>query len=167
MKDFQWRHCPACAYARGMEPPSTPATAPESGAPGPFENPFLALLGATRGTWREDYCEFLLPVRPQLLNRQGVLQGGVLSTLLDVACGYSGLYSAPGAPALHGHTMSLSVNFLSKGCGGEVVAKGWLLERGRSVFFARGEAWLDGKQLLATAQACFKLVPPQHGGRPA
>lgn len=144
----------------------SPGGAPDSGPRASFDNPFLSLLGARAGPWREGYCEFLLPVRPELLNRQGFLQGGVLSTLLDVACGYSGLYSPAPAEPRHGHTVSLSVNFLHKGCGGEVVAKGWLLERGRTMFFSRGEAWLDGKVLLATAQACFKLVVPHQGRRP-
>lgn len=146
MKDFQWWSPGACPYPRGMTEPVT------------AENPFLALLGARRGAWREGYCEFHLPVRPELLNRQGVLQGGVLSTLLDVASGYSGLYSASPDEILHGHTVSLTINFLHKGTIGHVVAKGFLVERQRSLFFARAEAWLDGTVLLATAQGIFKLA---------
>jgi acyl-coenzyme A thioesterase PaaI-like protein len=59
-----------------------------------LENPFLASLGMTRSDWREGYAEFRLDLQPELLNRQRVLQGGVVATLLDAACGYAGLYSA-------------------------------------------------------------------------
>ncbi|QIM53413.1 PaaI family thioesterase [Hydrogenophaga crocea] len=122
------------------------------------DNPFLELIGVRQTQWCEGYAEFELPVQPCLLNRQGVLQGGVLSTLLDVACGYAGLYSPPGHEPLHGHTVSLTVNFINKGASGVVVAKGFLVQRARTLFFARGEAWLDGTLLLASAQGSFKLT---------
>ncbi|RYF36861.1 MAG: PaaI family thioesterase [Comamonadaceae bacterium] len=142
-----------------MDPSRQPVN-PGSGRPAPSvaDNPFLSLLGARRGEWREGYCEFHLEVRPELLNRQGVLQGGVLSTLLDVACGYAGLYVEGGAEPVHGHTVSLTTNFVSKGDRGLLVAKGFLVQRTRTLFFARGEAWLEGRSLLATAQGCFKLA---------
>lgn len=130
-------------------------------APSPIasvDNPFLALIGAHLAEWREGYSEFHLPLRADLLNRQGVLQGGVLSTLLDVACGYAGLYSPPAHEPTHGHTVSLTVNFINKGSCGTVITKGFLVQRARTLFFARGEAWLDGTVLLASAQGSFKLT---------
>ncbi len=120
-------------------------------------NPFLELLGAQQVAWSHGYSEFELALRPALLNRQGLLQGGVLSTLLDVACGYAGLHTAPGQPMRHGHTVSLTLQYLNKAAHGVVRAKGFLVQEGRSLYFARGEAWLDGHLLLATAQATFKV----------
>ncbi len=124
------------------------------------DNPFLELIDAKLVGWEEGYSEFHLPVHAKLLNRQGVLQGGVISTLLDAACGYAGLYAPPGAQTMHGHTVSLTVNFMNKATAGTVIAKGFLEQRGRSMFFSRGEAWLDNHLLLATSQACFKLIGP-------
>ncbi len=135
-------------------PPQTAAVVDEAQAP--IENPFLELIGARLVDWRDGYCEFHLPVTPALLNRQAVIQGGVLSTLLDVACGYAGLYSAPSHAPRHGHTVSLSINFVNKGSSGLVITKGFLIQRGRTLFFSRSEAWLDGAVLLATAQGSFK-----------
>lgn len=129
----------------------------EHTSPSAVDNPFLTLIGARRGEWREGYCEFHLDVTPQLLNRQGVLQGGVLATLLDVACGYAGLHAGEATP-VHGHTVSLTTSFMSSGSRGHLAARGFLVQRTRTLFFARGEAWLDGKSLLATAQGCFKLA---------
>ncbi|MBL0918580.1 MAG: PaaI family thioesterase [Hydrogenophaga sp.] len=123
-----------------------------------LDNPFLELIGARLADWRDGYSEFHLPVRAELLNRQGVLQGGVLSTLLDVACGYAGLYTPPSHEPSHGHTVSLTVNFINKGSHGLVVTKGFLVQRARTLFFARSEAWIDGTVLLATAQGSFKLT---------
>lgn len=126
------------------------------------DNPFLGLLGVRQSEWREGYCEFQLRLRPELLNRQGFVQGGVLATLLDVACGYAGLFSPPPREPLYGHTVSLTLSFLNKSAGGLVTAKGFLEQRGRSLFFSRGEAWLDGRCLVATAQGSFKLA--RRGG---
>ncbi len=123
-----------------------------------LDNPFLELIGARLAEWRDGYSEFHLPIRAELLNRQGVLQGGVLSTMLDVACGYAGLYTPPSHEPSHGHTVSLTVNFINKGSQGMVVTKGFLVQRARTLFFARSEAWIDGTLLLATAQGSFKLT---------
>ncbi len=124
----------------------------------PLDNPFLSLIGARLLRWHEGYSEFHLPLHAKLLNRQGVIQGGVLSTLLDVACGYAGLYRPRGQSPLHAHTVSLSINFVNKGRSGVLVTKGFLVQRGRNLFFARGEAWCGDGNLMATAQGSFKLA---------
>lgn len=126
-----------------------------------IDNPFLALVGASCTEWFEGYCEFHLPIGASMLNRQRVLQGGVISTLLDVACGYSGLYNLASHEPVHGRTVSLALNFLNSGTSGTVIAKGFLEQRGRSLYFARGEAWLDHRVLLATAQGSFKVTRQQ------
>ncbi|WP_420224254.1 PaaI family thioesterase [Pigmentiphaga litoralis] len=122
------------------------------------DNPFLELLNVEHTVWREGYSEFEMAITPAVLNRQRVLQGGVISTLLDAACGYSGLYSPDAATPIHGFTLSLTMNFLDKGLGDRITAKGYLERKGKSVFFARGEAWVDSRILIATALGTFKYV---------
>lgn len=123
-------------------------------------NPFLELLGARRTEWRDGYAEFEVQVRPALLNRQGVLQGGLIATLLDAACGYAGLYAPDTAQPLHGLTLSLTCNFLDRGKGERILARGWLERRGGSIYFSRGELWVDESILVATAQGAFKYTRP-------
>ncbi|WP_407670988.1 PaaI family thioesterase [Paraburkholderia sartisoli] len=123
-----------------------------------MDNPFLDTLGVSRTAWREGYAEFQVRVQPALLNRRRVLQGGVIATLLDAACGYSGLFSADPERVIHGVTLSLTLNFLDKGLGDAVIAKGFLERRGKSIYFARGEAWVDSGILIATAQGTFKYA---------
>ena len=86
------------------------------------ENPFLDLLGARRTEWRDGYAQFELRMHAALLNRQGVLQGGLIATLLDAACGYAGLYVAAPAEPQHGLTLSLTCSFLDRGRGERIVA---------------------------------------------
>jgi uncharacterized protein (TIGR00369 family) len=125
---------------------------------GLLDNPFLEFLKVRQTQWQQGYAEFEMTVAPPHLNRQRILQGGVIATLLDVACGYSGLYHAEPDPPIHGYTLSLTLNFLDKGLGQTVTAKGFLERKGATIFFARGEAWMDSKTLIATAQGTFKFV---------
>lgn len=124
--------------------------------PPPLDNPFLESLAVELTEWKSGYAEFVMPIRPDTLNRQRVLQGGVIATLLDAAAGYSGLFSE-GAP-VHAFTLSLTISYLDKGLGEKVISKGFLERKGRSVFFARAEAWVDSKVLIASAQGVFKYA---------
>jgi uncharacterized protein (TIGR00369 family) len=122
-----------------------------------LDNPFLEALGATLSEWRLGYAEFTMPIHAGHLNRQRILQGGAIATLLDAACGYAGLFTS-GVEPIHGFTLSLTVNYLDRGLGDRVVAKGFLERAGRSVYFARGEAWVDGRVMIASAQGTFKYA---------
>jgi uncharacterized protein (TIGR00369 family) len=122
----------------------------------PIDNPFLESLGVRLAQWREGYAELTMLIDASKLNRQGVLQGGAIATLLDAAAGYAGLYVPPGQAARHAFTLSLTTNYLDKGLGERVTAKGFLERQGRSVFFSRGEAWVDERILIASAQGTFK-----------
>jgi uncharacterized protein (TIGR00369 family) len=128
-----------------------------------LDNPFLEYLDARHVGWKEGYAEFRMPIQPKHLNRRGVLQGGVVATLLDAACGYSGLYAPEDEPARHGFTLSLTVNYLDTGLGESVTAKGFIERQGRSIFFSRGEAWVDDKILIASAQGTFKSAGLKKG----
>nr|WP_284504339.1 MULTISPECIES: PaaI family thioesterase [unclassified Caballeronia] len=122
-----------------------------------LDNPFLEALGATLTEWRAGYAEFTMPIHAGHLSRQRILQGGAIATLLDAACGYAGLFPTGAAP-VHGFTLSLTVNYLDRGIGDKVVAKGFLERQGRSVYFARGEAWVDDRVMIASAQGTFKYA---------
>jgi uncharacterized protein (TIGR00369 family) len=122
-----------------------------------LDNPFLESLGATLTDWRAGYAEFTMPVLAAHLNRQRTLQGGAIATLLDAACGYAGLHTEGDTP-LHAFTLSLTVNYLDRGLGEKVVAKGFLERQGRSIYFCRGEAWIDDRLLIASAQGTFKYA---------
>jgi len=66
-----------------------------------------------------------------------------------------------GKETQHGFTLSLTVNYLDTGLGETVTAKGFLERRGRTIYFARGEAWVDDKILIASAQGTFKYSSPR------
>ena len=121
-------------------------------------NPFLASLGVTLRSWREQDVELRLTIKPDFNNRSGRVHGGILCTLLDAALGYAGLFTPPGSPAAHSVTLSLSTNFLDSGAGTALVARGRLTRRGKGIYFAEAQAWLDGTLLVATAIGSFKYI---------
>lgn len=123
-----------------------------------LHNPLLEFLGVKLTEWRDGYAEMRLPLKPDLLNRSGVVQGGVLCTLLDAACGYAGLYAPPGDEIRHGVTLSLTSNFLSNGVGSALTAKGTLEKKGGKIYFSRAEVWLDDHLLVATAIGTFRFL---------
>ena len=124
----------------------------------PIDNPFLSWLGVRLTQWSSGYAEMRLDTTNNHMNRIGRVQGGVIATLLDATCGYSGLYVEPGQPPLRNVTLSLTTQFLDTGDGKELVARGYVERRGRSVYFARGEVLLDDKLVLATAVGTFKYL---------
>ncbi len=123
-----------------------------------LDNPFLEKLGASLAAWRESYVELQLALDPTLLNRTGKVHGGVLCTLLDAACGYAGLYTAENQVPLQSVTLSLTTNFLDSGTGILLIAKGMIEKKGRNVYFARSEIWLDDALLIATGIGTFKYM---------
>lgn len=128
----------------------------------PFENPFLQHLDIQLVEWGHDSAEFHLPMRHELTNRIGQVQGGVLCALLDVAGGYSGIYSAPGEPVRNAVTLSLSTSFMDVGYGDVLIARGRLQRRGRTIFFSDATVSMDDTLVLATAIGSFKYINLSH-----
>jgi uncharacterized protein (TIGR00369 family) len=124
----------------------------------PLENPFLQHLGIRLVGWSDGNAEFHLPMRHELTNRIGQVQGGVLCAMLDVAAGYSGIWSAPGEPARNAVTLSLTTNFMDVAAGEVLIARGKLQRRGRTIFFSDANVSMDGTRVLATAIGSFKYV---------
>jgi len=100
-------------------------------------NPFLEQMGFRLINWSEGIAEFAMPIQAWHMNRSGALQGGVVSTLLDAACSYAGLYSAVGSPEIHGVTITLNVNFVSSASSGILYARAKKIGGGRKIFFLK------------------------------
>jgi uncharacterized protein (TIGR00369 family) len=121
------------------------------------DNPFLHMLGTELLVWQPGLAELALRIAPAHLNRQGRLQGGVIASLLDAACGYSALYAGPGAAPRHASTLQLSVSFLAPISSGSIRATGTRTGGGKHIYFAQGRIVSETGILIATAQASFKF----------
>jgi uncharacterized protein (TIGR00369 family) len=124
-----------------------------------FDSPFLDDLGLRLVEWRENHALVELPVQPRHLNRRGVMNGGVISTIADAACGFSGLYAPPGAPALHSFAIMLSVQFVAPGRTSLVRAIGERTGGGRSTYFGSCRIEAEDGSVIAVAHGAFKYMP--------
>lgn len=90
------------------------------------------------------------------LNSQGILHGGMIATLLDVACGNtaSARFDREAHPPVL--TLSLNISYVAGASGGRVTATGRYTGGGRNLAYVSGELRAEDGALLATAAGVFK-----------
>ena len=117
---------------------------------------FADLVAYSLGAWREDEAEMHLEVDARHLNRSGVLHGGVLTTMMDAACGYAGCYSPePGMPR-RAFTLSLNCQFVGAAeVGARLTARARRTGGGKQIFFARAEIVDQDGRLIAQGEGVF------------
>ena len=122
-----------------------------------FQGGFADLLGYELTGWQEDYAEITLVVHRKHLNRSGVVHGGVITTLIDTACGYAGNYCSVPGNVRRSLTLSLTTQFIAAAREGAVLsAKGRRIGGGRSVFFADCELRDQNGTLIGKGEGSFK-----------
>jgi len=120
---------------------------------------FADLVGYTLETWEPDLAEVTLTVDARHLNRSGVMHGGMLTTLVDTACGYSGCHAPEGETPRRAFTLSLTTNFVGAAqLGQRLVAHARCTGGGKSVFFADCEVRDQDGRMIGTGQGTFKYI---------
>jgi len=118
---------------------------------------FADLVGYRLGAWREDLAEILLEVEARHLNRSGVLHGGVLTTLIDTACGYAGCHCAVPGNVRRAFTLSLNSHFVgTAGAGARLTATGRKTGGGRQIFFSTAEVRDQDGTLIGQGDGVFR-----------
>ena len=120
---------------------------------------FADLVGYELAAWEQDVAKIALTVDKRHLNRSGVMHGGMLSTLIDTACGYSGCYSPPGEPPRRAFTLSLTSSFIGAAKDGQrLLATARRSGGGNSVFFAECQVHDEDGRLVGSGQGSFKYI---------
>ncbi len=124
----------------------------------PYQD-FLRALGALLIGVDRSAGEVLLEFTPgaEFLQGLGVLQGGVVSAMLDFAMGFAGL--AMMEPGVQVATATMTVAFLRRADPGTYVARGLVERRGKSLLFARAELRNAAGHLVATGTASLAVLP--------
>jgi uncharacterized protein (TIGR00369 family) len=92
----------------------------------------------------------ILKYREELRNSMGLLQGGILGVLADVAGGVS-LYSVLTDPLKVAiPTVEFKLNFLRPAKGGDLLARGRVVHSGRQIAICQVEVSAEDGSLLAT-----------------
>ncbi len=102
-----------------------------------------------------------LDIAPRHLNRNGILHGGYMAMLLDIACGYAAsmVYDAENLALML--TVSLNTSYVAPVQSGRVTAIGRVTGHGRSICHASGELRDGDDRLIATATGVFKRTSPR------
>ena len=114
---------------------------------------FNELIGFRRVEWEAGHAVLELAIGPQHLNRSGTLHGGVLSTLIDTACGYAGCYCARPGRVRKAVSLSLTTSFTGQAGGGTIRAVGRLRAGGRRIYVATAEIFNAEGELIAIGES--------------
>ena len=118
--------------------------------------PFQRHLGVEMLGWEAGRARLRLPLAPFLMNRHGIVHGGVIASLLDTAMGYSGCFTGDPERARMCLTLSMTINYIGQAGGTELVAEARRSGGGRRIFYAEGEVRDDTGALLANASGVFR-----------
>lgn len=105
------------------------------------------------------------PVTGGALNDAGLLHGGVVTALLDVASYLALLPALAAGEKAVTHDLSASL-LRPVASGADVQVRGRVVRKGRTVAFLRSEAFVDGL-LVATAQVTKSVLQPREDRPPA
>jgi len=109
---------------------------------------FGQMLGFRVVEWRDGYVRMEMDIRPEHLNRSGVLHGGIISALLDTACGYAGTWCTKKGNVRWAVTVNLTTNFTGQANAGTITTFGRKRGGGRKIFFASAEVQDANGQVL-------------------
>ncbi len=118
------------------------------------------LFGARMTRITPGRTEVALAVQPDFLQQQGVVHGGLIGALLDSAAGYAALSLMPAGTEVV--TVEYKINFLAPAFGEHLVARGWVLRPGRTLYACAGEAFAvrNGEETpVAYLTATMMAVP--------
>ena len=100
---------------------------------------FMLTLGARLEQAGDGTVVIRLPRAETLLQQHGYLHAGALISVMDSACGYAALSTAPdGSEVL---TSELKVNLLAPVTGAAVIARGRVIRAGRTLTVCQGDAY--------------------------
>lgn len=121
-------------------------------------SPFLVDMGVTILSLGTDGAVFELPLTDRLGNAQGDMHGGVLATLIDVACGFPARVVGDDQDLVRAVTLTLAIEYLAPPRGAHVRALGRLTGGGRSIVFSRAEVLDADGRTVALGSGSYKRL---------
>ena len=121
-------------------------------------SPFSAHIGAEMEELRDGYARLSLVLEPRHTNPNGVMHGGVITTMMDSALGAAlGSLRGPEAGRSPHSTVEMNASFLAGARPGDkIVVEGRVLRLGRSIAFGEAEA-RKGDELIAKGRLTFAI----------
>ena len=118
------------------------------------QQPAMRLIGALLTRVDAGEVEITMPYRADLTQQHGFVHAGIVTTLVDSACGFAALSLMPsGSDVL---SVEFKLNLLRPAAGKKFRAVGTVLKPGRTLMVTRGDVWADQEDeqvLVATMLA--------------
>jgi uncharacterized protein (TIGR00369 family) len=114
----------------------------------------MSMIGASITHMAGGEVTIELPFRADLTQQHGFIHAGIVTMIVDTACGYAALSLMPPAAAVL--TVEYKVNFISPALGELLVARGRVLKPGRTLMACYGEVHArtaETEKLVATMLA--------------
>lgn len=118
------------------------------------EQAVMKLIGAELIKTEAGEIDIKLPFRRDLTQQDGFLHAGIVTTIVDTACGYAAYTLMPADSRVL--SVEFKVNLLSPAVGDYFVAEGRIIKAGKTLTVARGDVFAfqtQGKKLIATMLA--------------
>ena len=126
----------------------------------PKDRPMFAnLVGLVVEEIRTDYCRMRLGHRPELEQPMGFLHGGAIATLID-SCVVPAIGQAYDLGWQY-VTVTMDIQYMGGVRQEDVVAEGWIEQRGRSMVFCAAEVVTASGRRAAKGTLTYKVSPPR------
>ena len=117
-------------------------------------------LGAVISRVKPGEVEIEMPYRADFTQQHGFVHGGIVTAIVDSACGYAALsLSAPETAVL---TVEYKVNFLAPAKGDRLLARGEVVRPGSTVTVCKGDVFAyegGDEKLVASMLTTMMLMP--------
>ena len=131
-------------------------------------SPFSAFIGTEMEELREGYARVGLTLEPRHTNPNGVMHGGVITTMMDSALGAAlGAPGGAGAGREPHAKVEMNARLLSGARPGDrIVVEGRVIRIGKTIAFGEAEAWRadrsadprpNGDHLIAKGRLTFAI----------
>jgi uncharacterized protein (TIGR00369 family) len=108
--------------------------------------------------------EIELPFRSDLTQQHGYIHAGIITALMDNACGYAAMSLAPAGTEVL--TVEYKVNFLAPGRGARFAGRGRVVRSGRRFTVCTGEViGVDGSNAVQVACMLATIITIASEGR--
>jgi uncharacterized protein (TIGR00369 family) len=111
----------------------------------------MQLIGAAITTVEPGIVEIEIPAREDLTQQDGFIHAGIVTTILDSACGYAAFTLMPADSSVL--SVEFKVNLLAPAKGAMIAARAEVKRFGRTITVCNADAFADGKicaTMLAT-----------------
>ena len=106
-----------------------------------------------------------LELKDHHFNLYGIPHGGVHATLLDIAMGTAASFPDTSGLEVDSVTLNLSVDYIAPPASKNLIARGKVTKKGKSIAYCTAEIFDEDKTLVASGRSIFKLYDREGGKR--